>query len=397
MHNSLVINHNEKNAATDTLFTMKKRVLALTLASLTALGYGLAQQNSSAFKTTQVLGGLEFPWGMAWLPTGEMLITERPGRLRIVRNNKLEPTAIAGVPSVYNSGQGGLLDVAVHPDFAKNKLVYLSYAHGTDQANRTRVARGVLNGSNMTDVRVVFEVTQAKSGGQHFGSRLQFLPDNTLLISTGDGGNPPASIDGGFSRLQAQNLKSRLGKISRINDDGTIPNDNPYVGKSNADSVLFSIGHRNIQGMTYDPVTKRIWATEHGSKGGDEVNLIEKGENFGWPLATYSNEYFGPPVSPNKTLPGMLDAKFLWTPSVAPSGLAIYNGDKYPNWKGNLFSGALAGTAIHRLEVGAAGKITKEQIMDMPMRIRDVRTTPDGLIYFLTDEQNGRLMRLEPQ
>ena len=376
---------------------MKTHFLTWAASSVVLVGCVLAQQNNPSFKTTEVLGGLQSPWGLAWLPSGEMLITERPGRLRIVRGNKLEPTAITGVPAVLNAGQGGLLDVAVHPDFAKNKWIYLSYAHGTDQANRTRVARGTLNGSSLTDVRVVFEVTQAKNGGQHFGSRLQFLPDNTLLIATGDGGNPPASLEGGFIRLQAQNVKSRLGKISRINDDGTIPKDNPYIGNPNADSVLFSIGHRNIQGMTYDPITKRIWATEHGARGGDELNLIQKGENYGWPLATYSNEYFGPPVSPNKTLPGMLDAKTLWTPSVAPSGLTVYNGNKYPAWKGDLFSGALAGTAIHRLEVNAAGSVTFEQIMDMPMRIRDVRTSPDGQIYFLTDESNGRLMRLEPQ
>ncbi len=372
---------------------MKKLFTALTLLSLA--GLVLAQQNNP-YKITTVLKGLEFPWSMAWLPNGDMLITERPGRLRLVKDGKLEAKSIGGVPNVLVAGQGGLLDVALHPNFAQNRLVYLSYSHGTESANRTRVARGVFDGSSLSDVRVVFEVTQAKPGTQHFGSRLQFLPDNTLLISTGDGGNPPNSLEGGLIRLQAQNLNSRLGKISRINDDGSIPKDNPFVGKNNIDSVLFSYGHRNIQGLTYDPITKRIWATEHGSRGGDEVNLIVKGENFGWPLATHSNEYSGPPVSKNKSLPGMLDPKFLWTPSVAPSGLTVYNGNRFPAWKGNLFSGALAGTAIHRLEVNAAGTVTKEQILEMPMRIRDVRSGPDGFLYVLSDEGDGQLIRFSP-
>ena len=370
-----------------------KRFLLVCGVALT--GLVLAQQ-TMPFKTITVLRGLENPWGMAWLPNGDMLVTERPGRLRLVKNDKLEPNAVRGLPSVLAVGQGGLMDVAVHPKFAQNRLIYWSYSHGTSNANRTRVARGVFDGSSVTDVKIVFEVTQNKAGGQHFGSRLVFLPDNTLLISTGDGGNPPASLENGFIRLQAQNLTSRLGKISRINDDGSIPKDNPFVGNKNADDVLYSYGHRNIQGMVYDPINKRIWATEHGSKGGDEVNLIEAGKNFGWPVASHSNEYFGPPVSQNKSLPGMLDPKLIWTPSIAPSGLTVYTGNKFAAWKGNLFAGALAGTAIHRLEVGAGGEITKEHVMDMPLRIRDVRSGADGFLYVLTDESNGQLLRLTP-
>lgn len=373
---------------------MKKLLALLGLASLTITGLVVAQ--NQGYKTTTVLRGLENPWGMAWMPNGDMLITERPGRLRLVKDGKLEKNAIGGLPNVFASGQGGLMDVALHPKFAQNRLVYISYSHGTPQANRTRVARGVFDGTSLTDVKVVFEVTQAKSGGQHFGSRLVFLPDNTLLISTGDGGNPPTSLDNGFIRLQAQSLISRLGKISRINDDGSIPKDNPYLKNNNADGALFSIGHRNVQGMAYDPITKRIWVTDHGARGGDEVNLIEAGENYGWPLASHSNEYFGPPVSQNKSLPGMLDPKLIWTPSIAPSGLTVYNGDKFPAWKGDLFAGALAGTAIHRLEVAPNGSISKEQIIEMPMRIRDVRSGPDGFLYVLTDERDGQLIRFSP-
>ena len=371
---------------------MKKFLLVCGVA---LTGLVLAQQ-TTPFKTITVLRGLENPWGMAWLPNGDMLITERPGRLRLVKNDKLEPNAVRGLPSVLAVGQGGLMDVAVHPKFAQNRLIYFSYSHGTSNANRTRVARGVFDGSSLSDVKMVFEVTQNKAGGQHFGSRLVFLPDNTLLIATGDGGNPPASLENGFIRLQAQNLTSRLGKISRINDDGSIPKDNPFVGNKNADEVLYSYGHRNIQGMVYDPINKRIWATEHGAKGGDEVNLIEAGKNFGWPLASHSNEYFGPPVSQNKSLPGMLDPKLIWTPSIAPSGLTVYNGSKFAAWKGNLLAGALAGTAIHRLEVGADGEIIKEQVFKMPMRIRDVRSGADGFLYVLTDESSGQLLRLAP-
>lgn len=369
-----------------------KRLASLVGAALAVSALALAQ--NAPYKITTVLRGLEHPWGMAWLPNGEMLITERPGRLRLVRNNQIV-ASISGLPQVFASGQGGLLDIALHPKFEQNKLVYLTYAHGNNSANRTRVARGVLNGTALEKLEVLFEVSQPKSGGQHFGSRLLFLPDNTLLVSFGDGGNPPASIDGAFSRLQAQNLQSRLGKIVRLRDDGTLPTDNPYRNQK-ADLSLYSVGHRNIQGLAYDSINKRVWATEHGSQGGDETNLIQGGQNYGWPLATHSNEYFGPPVSSNKSLPGMLDPKWIWTPSIAPSGLAVYTGNQFPQWRGDLFAGGLRSTDIKRLEVDSAGKISKQTDIRIGQRVRDVRQGPDGHLYVLTDQPNGELMRISP-
>jgi aldose sugar dehydrogenase len=365
---------------------------ALALSGLTLSALSLAQ--NQGYKVSTVLRGLENPWAMVWLPNGDMLITERPGRLRLVRDNKVV-ASIAGLPQVFASGQGGLLDIALHPKFEQNKFVYLTYSHGNNSANRTRVARGVLNGNALEKLEVLFEVSQSKSGGQHFGSRLLFLPDGTFLASFGDGGNPPASLEGGFIRLQAQNLQSRLGKIVRLRDDGTIPADNPYRNQK-ADLSLYSIGHRNIQGMAYDPVSKRIWATEHGAQGGDETNLVKAGENYGWPVATHSNEYFGPPVSSNKSLPGMLDPKWIWTPSIAPSGLAVYTGKQFPQWQGDLFAGGLRSADIKRLEVDNNGNITKQTDINIGSRVRDVRQGPDGNLYVLTDQTNGELLRISP-
>lgn len=348
-------------------------------------------------KQTTVLEGLEHPWGMVWLPDGSQLITERPGRLRIVRNGKLDPTTIAGVPEVLAQGQGGLLDISLHPNFAQNRFVYLTYASGTSDANRTRLARGTFDGQALRDVKVIFEVTQAKSGTQHFGSRLTWLPDGTMLLAIGDGGNPPVSLDGDLIRKQAQNLRSRLGKIVRLNDDGTIPKDNPFVTNANADPAIWSYGHRNIQGLAFDPTTRRVWVTEHGARGGDELNLVQAGQNFGWPVVTFSREYFGPEITDERSRPGMVDPKTVWTPATAPSGLVVYTGDRVPQWRGNLFAGGLVSRDVRRITVDATGKVVSQQEIDIGQRVRDVRQGPDGLLYVLTDEPNGKLIRLEPE
>lgn len=348
------------------------------------------------FKQATVAEGLERPWGMAWLPDGSMLISEKAGRLRLLKNGVLEPTPISGVPSVMSSGQGGLMDVSIHPRFAENRFVYLTYASGTADANRTRIARARFDGKALQDLRVIFEVSQVKSGTQHFGSRILWLPDGTMLVAIGDGGNPPVQLEGDLIRKQAQNLRSRLGKIVRLNDDGSIPRDNPFATNANADPAIWSYGHRNIQGIAFDPGTKRVWVTEHGARGGDELNLAEAGKNYGWPLVTHSQEYAGGEISQERSRPGMVDPKVVWTPATAPSGLAFYTGDRFPAWRGNLFAGGLVSQDVRRIELDAAGNVRSQEEISIGQRVRDVRQSPDGLLYVLTDDSNGKLIRLEP-
>ncbi|AIE74350.1 MULTISPECIES: PQQ-dependent sugar dehydrogenase [unclassified Synechocystis] len=364
----------------------------------------IAQANQKEITAVPVINGLEHPWAMAWLPNGDILITERPGRLRIVRNGVLDPEAIAGVTEVstvaanqlFASQQGGLLDIALHPRFEENRFVYFTYSHGTQQANRTRVARAVFDGETLTDWQVIFEVGQAKPGGQHFGSRLTWLPDETLLVSIGDGGNPPVQLEGDFIRQQAQNLASHLGKVIRINDDGTIPADNPFLDNPEAAPEIWSYGHRNIQGMVHDPVTQQVWATEHGSRGGDELNLIEKGKNYGWPVVSFSKEYStGQLVAPVTSRPDTVDPLQVWTPAIAPSGLAIYNGDRHPEWQGTIFAGGLVDKGIRHLRVNENNEIISETTIPIGDRVRDIRQGPDGRVYVLTDNNNGQLLRLE--
>ncbi|MEM6755275.1 MAG: PQQ-dependent sugar dehydrogenase, partial [Cyanobacteria bacterium P01_C01_bin.38] len=350
------------------------------------------------FKTTTVLQGLERPWGMAWLPDKTILITERPGRVRIVRNGTLDPNPVAGIPQgeVFAVNQGGLMDVSVHPDFEKNAKVYFTYSHGTNQANRTRVARATLDGSTLKDWEVIFQVSQAKSGGQHFGSRIVWLPDNTMLVAIGDGGNPPTRLNGDFIRKQAQNLNSHFGKVVRLNDDGSVPKDNPFATSNNAEGAIYSYGHRNIQGMTVDPVNNKLWSTEHGSRGGDELNLMEAGKNYGWPEVSYSDEYSGGPVSNVKSRPGVPEPKVVWTPSIAPSGLAFYSGDRFGVWQGDLFAGGLVSRDVRRIDLDENGNVLKEESIPIGRRVRDVRQGPDGGLYVLTDEQDGQLISIEP-
>ncbi len=287
------------------------------------------------------------------------------------------------------------MDIALHPKFAQNRWIYLTYAHGTPDANRTRLARARFDGKALQDVEVIFEVNQSKSGTQHFGSRLLWLPDGTLLLAIGDGGNPPVALDGQLIRQQAQNRRSRLGKVVRLKDDGSIPPDNPFVGQADTDPAIWSYGHRNIQGLAFDPIAQRIWSTEHGSRGGDELNLLQAGKNFGWPLVTHSREYFGPEITLERSRPGMVDPKVVWTPALAPSGLVVYTGDRVPAWRGNLFAGGLASQRVQRIVVDAQGAVVSQQEIPIGARVRDVRQGPDGWVYLLTDEADGKLMRLE--
>lgn len=342
------------------------------------------------FRTTTVLQGLERPWAMAWLPDGNILITERPGRLRLVRNGVLEPQAILGVPEVFAEGQGGLMDVAIHPNFAENSWVYLTYAHGDEFSNRTRLARATFNGTALENLSVIFEVNRTKTGTQHFGSRIVWLPDNTMLLAIGDGGNPPLQLDGELIRKQAQNFNSNLGKVLRLNDDGSIPDDNPFP-----DSLVWSYGHRNIQGMTLNETDNRIWSTEHGARGGDELNLLKVTQNYGWPEVTYSREYSGGEITSERSREGMVDPKLVWSSAIAPSGLAIYTSDRFPQWQGDLFAGGLVSRDVRRIDLDETGNILSEESIPIGQRVRDVRQGADGMLYVLTDEPNGSLIAIE--
>lgn len=340
--------------------------------------------------------GLEHPWGMAWLPDGTLMLTERPGRVRLMRRETLDPNPVPGLPDVFARGQGGLLDVSVHPQFAENQWVYFTYASGSSGANQTHVARARFDGTALSDWTVIFEVNRTKEGSQHFGSRISWLPDNTMLVSIGDGGNPPIQLEGELIRHQAQKLDSHLGKVVRLNDDGSVPADNPFVESAEAASAIWSYGHRNIQGLMVDSVTGQAWATEHGSRGGDELNRLDPGENYGWPVVTHSREYTGGEISSERSRPGMVDPLVVWTPSIAPSGLLVYQGDRFPQWQGDLFAGGLVSQDVRHIDLDDTGTVISETPISIGQRVRDVRQGPDGLIYIITDESNGRLIRLEP-
>ncbi|EKV00189.1 glucose/sorbosone dehydrogenase [Leptolyngbya sp. PCC 7375] len=356
-----------------------------------------SQAQAESLQQTILVEPLEHPWGMAWLPDGTLMVTERPGRVRLIKEGGfLDPTPVSGVPDVFAAGQGGLMDVSVHPQFAENQWVYFTYAAGSSGANQTRIARAQFDGDTLSDWTVIFEVNRTKQGSQHFGSRISWLPDNTMLISIGDGGNPPLQLEGELIRHQAQKLDSHLGKVLRLNDDGSVPEDNPFATMPDADPAVWSYGHRNIQGLMVDPITGEAWATEHGSRGGDELNRVDPGENYGWPLVTHSREYTGGEISSERSRPGMVDPLVVWTPAIAPSGLLVYQGDRFPDWQGDLFAGGLVSQDVRHIALDDIGMVVSETPIPIGQRVRDVRQGPDGLIYILTDEPNGRLIRLEP-
>jgi aldose sugar dehydrogenase len=355
----------------------------------------IAEKSNRAigFKQVTVVKGLERPWGMAWLPDGSILITERVGRVSMFRSGLLAPVAI-DLPNLFQSGQGGLMDISLHPRFNQNSFVYLTYSTGDAQSNYTSILRAKFNGKALVDPKVIFKVTPAKSGTQHFGSRIVWLPDETMLVAIGDGGNPPLELNGELIRKQAQKLDSQLGKVLRLKDDGSIPTDNPFVKTANVNPAIWSYGHRNIQGLFFDRQTRQVWATEHGSKGGDELNLLQAGKNYGWPIVTFSQEYTGGDISNKRSRPDMVDPKLVWTPAIAPSGLLVYRGDRFPQWRGNLFVGGLVATQVIRVEINNNKAISRE-VIPIGQRVRDVRQGSDGLIYILTDEQDGALIRLQ--
>lgn len=336
-----------------------------------------------------VVENLEYPWGMAFLPDGRLLVTERPGRLRVVSREGRLGAPLAGVPAVDATGQGGLLDVAIDPQFASNGLVYVSYAEKRDGGNGTTVARGRLTADGLADVQVIFRQQPAMTGGHHFGSRLVFARDGRLFVTLGERN---------VGRAQAQDLGSDLGKVVRVESDGKIPADNPFVGKAGARPEIWSYGHRNVQGAALDPLTGELWTNEHGPKGGDELNLTRAGENYGWPLVSYGTEYSGAKISERGEAPGVTAPVHYWVPSIATSGLLFYTGDKFPQWRNSAFVGGLKTQMLVRLELDGTRVVREERLLEKTVnqRVRDVEQGPDGCIYLLTDAVNGRLLRMEP-
>jgi aldose sugar dehydrogenase len=377
-----------------------------TLALLAMMGFPAAAQQveisepppeAQGWRFTTVVEGLRHPWGMTWLPDGRLLITAKHGTLHVFANGRLEEISLQGLPRVFSERQGALMDIALHPRFSENRRVYLTMSTGTEEENRTILVRGTLDGQTLSRIETLFQVEPAKSGGQHFGSRLLWLPDGTLLMSIGDGGNPPQRIGGMLARDQAQNLESHLGSIVRLTEDGKPPRDNPFLNRQKARPELWTYGNRNIQGLARDPGSGRIWANEHGPRGGDEINLMERGANYGWPRHTFGRDYrTGEPIG-EKHVEGIVYPKVVWTPATGPSGLAYYTGDRFPQWRGSLFSGGLASKDIRRVALDRNGNVTGQERLSFEWRIRDVRQGPDGLLYALTDEQNGRLLRIEPR
>ena len=346
------------------------------------------------FKKVVLAKGLERPWGMASLPDGSLLITERVGKVKLLRNRSVQPVAV-DIPNLFVSGQGGLMDISLHPRFRENNLVYLTYSKGSPQANHTSILRVKFDGQSLIEPKVIFEVKPEKTGNQHFGSRIVWLPDETMLVAIGDGGNPPLQLGGELIRKQSQRLDSQLGKILRLKDDGSLPKDNPFVEVDQVNPFIWSYGHRNIQGLFADADSGDIWSTEHGARGGDELNLVKAGKNYGWPIVTFSQEYTGGSISDETSRPDMVDPKLVWTPAIAPSGLLLYRGDRFPSWKGNLFVGGLVSKELIRIAIEDNQPVVKETI-PIGQRVRDVRQGTDGYIYILTDEKSGQLIRLEP-
>ena len=372
---------------------LRTAALLVALGILAPLGEILAGQvfvtEKLSLKVEKVTGGLEHPWGLVFLPDGRMLVTERPGRLRIIDGDgDLDPQPVQGLPSIAARGQGGLLDIALHPDFASNRLIYLSYSASGEGGIGTEVARGRWTGKGVDGLEVIFRLRPKSRTGRHFGSRLVFDREGRLYVTLGDRGDRP----------RAQRLDDHAGSVIRINDDGSVPGDNPLVTRKGALPEIYSYGNRNIQGAALHPVTGELWAHEHGPQGGDELNVIRSGVNYGWPVITYGVNYgIGTAIGEGTEKAGMAQPLYYWVPSIAPSGMAFYTAELIPQWRGNLLLGSLKFSTLVRLEFDGERVTHEERLLgDELGRIRDVRQGPDGLVYLLTDESNGALYRLSP-
>jgi glucose/arabinose dehydrogenase len=371
--------------------------LAIVLTTTLVIATGTRGENPSfgssagPLEVETVASGLVHPWALAFLPDNRMLVTERPGRMRIVtRDGKLSPP-LAGVPDVWASGQGGLLDVITDRSFADNRTIYFCYAERVAGGGRTALARATLaDGASphLVDVKVIFRQDGPLSSGNHYGCRIVQGSDGNLFVTLGEHFSP---------RNEAQNLGNHLGKLIRITPDGAAPSDNPFVGRSDARPEIWSYGHRNEQGLAINPATGDLWEIEHGPRGGDEVNIIGKGKNYGWPVIGYGIDYSGAKIHDSTAKDGMEQPVKYWVPSIAPSGTTFYTGASFPSWKGSLFTGALAGQMLVRLTLNG-NKVTGEErlLQNLNERFRDVRQGPDGALWLLTDTQAGRILRVTP-
>lgn len=359
------------------------RLRSLFLMALACSGMAMTA-TAQNYQLDTVAEGLDHPWSLDFLPNGDMLVTELSGSLRRLSPSGELSAPINNVPAVYRAGQGGLFDVLVDPDYPKNQRIFLTYAAGDSNDNRTTVASARLENDTLQQIQVIFAASPTKYAPLHYGGRIAWLPDGTLLLTTGDGFD---------FREQAQNLDTHFGKMIRINTDGSAPASNPFPNHP----FVYSYGHRNPQGLT---VAKdgTIYENEHGPRGGDEINVITPGHNYGWPITTHGLDYNGAYVSPFKERDGITPAAHIWTPSIAPSGLAIYEGDVFPDWKNSLFVGALVNNDVRRLSLQGKDVIAEEILFtELSSRIRDVRTGPDGLLYIITDGAAGKVVRVSPK
>ncbi len=372
---------------------------------------GAAAQDVTAdtvedFNIQLVAEGLDHPWGLAFLPNGDLLVTELTGQLRLIRNGEVANNPVSGVPESLYGGQGGLSDVVLHPDFESNRLVYLTYSVATDEGNTLRVGRGEFTGTALENFEVIYEADAYRDTKVHYGARMTFLPDGTFIVTNGDGFN---------YREQAQVTTNHFGAAVRLNADGSVPQDNPFVGNDEVSDEIFTYGHRNPQAVLYDAETDTIYQNEHGPRGGDEINVLEAGANYGWPLATYGMDYSGAYVSPYTEYEGTKQPLLYWTPSIAPSGMTMYRGDAFPAWDGDLLVTALAagnveefadknlrrvdlenGEVVGQVAIRIATANDNDQDPPVTPRLRDVRTAPDGSVYILTDGEGGKVLRLVP-
>jgi glucose/arabinose dehydrogenase len=348
----------------------------------------LAPAAAEDYQIETLADGLEHPWAIGWLPDGRALITERPGRLRILDDDRLLPDPVAGVPPVVAASQGGLFEALPGPGYAEDGWIYLSYAHGTAENNATRIARARLSEHALIDLQVLFTARPGKDTPVHYGGRMAFLPDGTLLVALGDGFD---------YREAAQRLDSHLGTIVRLAPDGSVPDDNPFVADGDALPEIFSYGHRNVQGLAVAPDSGTVWQHEHGPRGGDEINVIRAGANYGWPITTHGINYSGALVSPFESRPEFVDPLHVWTPSIAPAGLAVYSGSAFPGWRGDLLVAGLVSADVKRLSVENGRVVARESLFgEVGERLREVRVGPDGFVYLLTDTDDGRVLRVRP-